>query len=112
MRAFAAEREEVRRPPDEGIYVHGLFLDGCRWDKPGQKLTDSNPKVLYAPLPVLLVTGVLLSEKKTDAYSYTCPCYKNPQRGGKNFIFAVDLASGDPPQKWTLRGVALLASKE
>ena len=104
------EKAEVRRPPDEGIYVHGLFLDGCRWDKPGNKLVDSTPKVIYSELPVLLVTGCLAAEKKADAYSYACPCYANPKRGGLNFIFTVDLRSEDPPQKWILRGVALLAS--
>mgnify|MGYP003328723950 CR=1 FL=1 len=50
------------------------------------------------------------AEKKADAYSYACPCYANPKRGGLNFIFTVDLRSEDPPQKWILRGVALLAS--
>jgi dynein heavy chain len=104
------EKAEVRRPPDEGIYVHGLFLDGCKWDKPGNKLVDSTPKVIYSELPVLLVTGCLAAEKKADAYSYACPCYANPKRGGLNFIFTVDLRSEDPPQKWILRGVALLAS--
>merc|ERR1719482_2686938 len=47
------EKEEVRKGPDEGVYIYGLFLDGCRWDKPGNKLADSVPKVLFAPLPVL-----------------------------------------------------------
>ena len=107
---IGVDKEEVRKPPDEGIYVHGLFLDGCRWDKQGNKLADSTPKVMHAALPVLLVTGILASEKKTDMYSYACPCYKNPKRGGNNFIFAVDLRSEDPPQKWILRGVSLLAS--
>ena len=51
------EREEVRKGPEEGIYIYGLFLDGCRWDKQGNKLVDSTPKVIFAPLPVLLVTG-------------------------------------------------------
>ena len=45
--------------------------------KPGNKLADSVPKVLFAPLPVLLVTGQLASEKKNDAYSYSAPCYKS-----------------------------------
>jgi len=109
-RVINVEREEVRRPPDEGIYIYGLYLDGCRWDKGSAKLTDSTPKVLYSSLPVLHVTGVLASEKKTDMYSYVCPCYANPSRGALNLIFPVDLPSGDPPQKWILRGVALLAS--
>ena len=71
------EREEVRKGPDEGVYIYGLFLDGCRWDKPGNKLADAVPKVLFAPLPVLLITGILQSERKLDAYSYSAPCYKS-----------------------------------
>ena len=111
-RVVNMEREEVRKGPDEGVYIYGLFLDGCRWDKPGNKLADSVPKVLFAPLPVLLVTGQLQSERKLDAYSYSSPCYTNKTRRGLNFIFAVDLRSEDPPQKWTLRGVCLLCSKD
>ena len=39
------ERDEVRKGPDEGIYIYGLFLEGCRWDKAGNRLADSEPKV-------------------------------------------------------------------
>ena len=46
-RVVNMEREEVRKGPDEGVYIYGLFLDGCRWDKPGNKLADSVPKVLF-----------------------------------------------------------------
>ena len=106
------EKDEVRKGPDEGVYIYGLFLDGCRWDKQGNKLADSVPKVLFAPLPVLLVTGQLATEKKSDGYSYSAPCYKNKTRRGINFIFPVDLRSEDPPQKWVLRGVCLLCAKD
>jgi len=111
-KVFNFEREEVRKGPDEGIYIYGLYLDGCRWDKQANKLVDSTPKVIFAPLPVLLVTGQLQGDKKADMYNYSCPCYKNPKRTGLNFIFDVDLRSEDPPQRWILRGVALLCSKE
>ena len=111
-RVVNMEREEVRKGPDEGVYIYGLFLDGCRWDKQGNKLADSVPKVLFAPLPVLLVTGQLANEKKADSYSYSAPCYKNKTRRGLNFIFPVDLRSEEPTQKWTLRGVCLLCSKD
>ena len=61
---------------------------------------------------MLHVTGCVVAEKKPEiGYTYVCPCYKNPARGANNLIFAVDLPSGDPPKKWVLRGVALLASK-
>jgi len=111
-RVVNMEREEVRKGPDEGVYIYGLFLDGCRWDKPTNKLADSVPKVLFAPLPVLLVTGQLSTEKKADSFSYSAPCYTNKTRRGLNFVFAVDLRSEEPPQKWTLRGVCLLCTKD
>lgn len=83
-KVFSFEKEEVKRPPEEGIYIYGLFLDGCRWDKQANKLVDSMPKVIFAPLPVLLVTGQPQGDKKADVYNYACPCYKNPKRGGHN----------------------------
>lgn len=85
------EREDVRKGPDEGAYFYGLFLEGCKWDKPGNKLTDSDPKVLFAPLPVLHVTGALAvsgGAAASGAPTYSCPCYKNPKRTGLNFICA------------------------
>ena len=32
-------REEVRSPPREGAYIHGLFMEGARWD------TQVNPEM-------------------------------------------------------------------
>ena len=109
------EREEVRKGPDEGVYIHGLFLEGCKWDKYNNKLADSEPKVLHASLPVLHVTGALVVASGPGggaAPAYACPCYKNPRRTDLNFIFAVDLRSEEAPSKWTLRGVCLLTSKD
>lgn len=52
------EFDQLREPPSEGVYIYGLFLDGCAWSNKEGKLTDSEPKKLYHPLPVMLVTGV------------------------------------------------------
>ena len=112
VQVLRAEREEVRKQPDEGVHVYGLFIEGCRWDKQGNRLAESEPKVLFAPVPVLLVSGQLASEKQTGGHLYSAPCYKNPSRTDRNFIFAVDLRTEEQPTKWTLRGVCLLTSKD
>jgi len=106
------ERDEVRKQPDEGVHLYGLFIEGCRWDKPGNKLADSEPKVLFASMPVVLVSGQLASDAAKGGQNYSAPCYNNPKRTALNFIFAVDLRTEDPPSKWTLRGCCLLTSKD
>jgi len=69
------EESDVREAPAEGIYVHGLYLEGCSWNKKEMTLVDSPPKVLVAPLPVLFITGVQKTQKKVDYMTYECPVY-------------------------------------
>lgn len=52
------EFETLKETPAEGVYIYGLFLDGCAWSGRENKLVDPEPKKLYCPLPVLYVTGV------------------------------------------------------
>lgn len=52
------DADAIREPPAEGVYIYGLFLDGCAWSHREGRLVDSDPKKLFCPLPVLHVTGV------------------------------------------------------
>ena len=52
------DADAIREPPGEGVYIYGLFLDGCAWSPREGRLVDSDPKKLFCPLPVLHVTGV------------------------------------------------------
>jgi dynein heavy chain len=104
-------KDDVKAPPEEGVYVHGLFLDGAAWDASDMRLIDSAPKVLYSPLNVVWVSATNTARSK-DNTIYVCPCYKVPKRTGLNYIFEIDLSTRDPPEKWTMRGVALLCSKQ
>lgn len=45
--------EEYTCPPQEGVYVHGMFIEGCRWDGDNKMLSESFPKVLVSPAPVV-----------------------------------------------------------
>jgi len=105
------EVESLKEDPKEGVYIYGLFLDGCAWSSKEGRLVDSEPKKLYCPLPVMHVTGVLLKDKRPSSV-FSAPCYTLKRRTGLNFITHFNLRTDDrdPPQKWTLRGVGLLAS--
>ena len=109
------EESDVREPPAEGIYIHGLYLEGCTWSKKEMSLVDSPPKLLVSPLPVLFITGVQRAQKKVDYMTYECPVYFrfDPRKRGMtaaqpNFMFAPDIKTNELPSKWILRGVGLL----
>jgi hypothetical protein len=63
------EFENLKESPSEGVYIYGLYLDGCSWSGRENKLVDSDPKKLYHPLPVLYVTGV---QAKVCASLFVC----------------------------------------
>jgi len=105
------DRDDVKHGPAEGIYIYGLFLDGSKWDRGKGVLTDSDPKVIYSPLPILHIaaTGSIDKTKVRDTI-YSCPVYRAPKRTGLNFITAVNLKTDEGSMKWVLRGVALLTT--
>lgn len=43
--------DEFSSSPEDGVYVYGLFLEGARWDKSKQCLTEMMPRVLYDKMP-------------------------------------------------------------
>jgi len=111
---FDARR--IRNPPsDGGVYIKGMFLDGCSWDTKNKMLCESKPKELHTPLPIIHVTAVSKSAKgeKTNkkVKMYPCPVYTVPKRTDLNYVFVMDVPSKLSPDHWTLRGVAGLCSK-
>jgi len=111
--------DHVKQSPTEGVYLHGLFLDGAAYDKKESILVESEPKKLFVPLPILHVSVLTKEEshkRRKELYGshgpYECPVYKYRPRTDRFFIFFVTLKC--TPEKnakhWTLRGVALLTT--
>ena len=111
--------EQVKTSPAEGIYIHGLFLDGAAWSRQEGNLVESQPKTLFVPLPILYVTGNSRKDEeksKREIFGtigpYECPVYKYASRTDRYFIFFTNLKCTVEkyPNKWALRGVALLCN--
>lgn len=99
--------EDIEMATREGAYIHGMFLDGARWDVTGGVLDEAQMKQVYAPMPVILVRAAT-QEKAAQLYDmYQCPVYQTELRG-LTFVFVAGLRTKASPAKWILAGTALL----
>nr|XP_025719696.1 dynein heavy chain 9, axonemal [Callorhinus ursinus] len=99
-------REDFRSPPREGAYIHGLFMEGARWDAQAGIITEATLKDLTPPMPVMFIRAI--PADKQDCHSiYPCPVYRTRQRG-PTYVWAFNLKTKEKPSKWVLAGVALL----
>uniref|UniRef100_A0A8C0H9D3 Uncharacterized protein n=2 Tax=Chelonoidis abingdonii TaxID=106734 RepID=A0A8C0H9D3_CHEAB len=99
-------REDLSSPPREGAYVHGLFMEGARWDMQTGMMTDARLKDLTPVMPVIFIKAIPADKQDTRSV-YPCPVYKTRQRG-PTYVWTFNLKTKENPSKWVLAGVALL----
>ncbi|XP_048507335.1 dynein axonemal heavy chain 6 [Athalia rosae] len=100
--------------PQDGVLIHGLFLDAGKWDFQFMVLVDANKGEMNPSLPVLHVQPTA-SLPEVDP-RYVCPLYKTSVRAGvlsttghsTNFVVAILLSSARQQSYWILKGTALL----
>ncbi|XP_050760847.1 dynein axonemal heavy chain 1 [Gymnogyps californianus] len=108
---------ELTRHPDKGCYIHGLFLEGARWDPAAFQLAESRPKELYTEMAVLWLLPVP-NRKPPATGTYLCPIYKTLTRAGTlsttghstNYVIAVEIPTDKPQKHWIKRGTALICA--
>ncbi|KAK7201222.1 dynein heavy chain [Novymonas esmeraldas] len=110
--------EDIEDAVENGVYIHGVFVEGAGFSLERGTLVESKPGELYKPMPVIHLEPVRLSEVTATADTYACPLYKTSARVGTlsttglstNYVVTLDIASatGVRPRHWIERGVALL----
>merc|ERR1711990_696950 len=128
---------KVIKPVEEGVLIHGLFLEGSQWHKNDKRFEEQTSKDLFFPFPIIHVSAESTNKemmdkaqaKKADAGNkekthYFTPVYKYPKRNDRYLIFRAylkaDAPAGQlklsqgvtPVMNWKLKGVALLCCKE
>ncbi|XP_054702261.1 dynein axonemal heavy chain 17 [Grus americana] len=99
-------REDVTAPPREGSYVHGLFMEGARWDIHSGVITDARLKELTPMMPVIFIRAIPVDRMDTKNV-YECPVYKTRMRG-PTYVWTFNLKTKEKAAKWILAAVALL----
>ncbi|KAG2533277.1 hypothetical protein JM18_000527 [Phytophthora kernoviae] len=117
--------DTVDAPARDGQFVHGLYLEGARWDLGNSVLEGSIPREMYVTMPVLTCRAIVNTVNKDSSGGssggnsskqggvggtgniFECPVYRTQQRG-PTLIFVSPLRTKVPPAKWVLAGVAML----
>lgn len=66
----------LEQPPDEGVYIRGLFMEGARWNMEEYCIDESHPKILYDEFPPVripyswLLVYIIYCALSTDCNNY------------------------------------------
>ena len=96
----------MQSPPREGAYIHGLYMEGARWDINVGSIVESRLKELHPLMPVMFIKA-LTQDKQEMRNLYECPIYITRQRG-PTYVWTFNLRTKERASKWVLAGVALL----
>ncbi|XP_025728782.1 dynein axonemal heavy chain 11 isoform X1 [Callorhinus ursinus] len=99
-------KEDYGHPPREGAYLHGLIMEGARWDTQSGTIAEACLKEVTSVMPVIFAKAIPTDRQETK-HTYECPVYRTKMRGS-NYVWTFRLKSPDKTAKWVLAGVALL----
>jgi len=108
--------EDVKEEAEDGVNVHGLYLEGARWDFKRECIEDSFAREPIVTFPVIWLEPVDVGLYLDDG-CYSCPFYKTSTRRGElsttghstNFVRYLQLTSELQADYWIRRGAALLS---
>ena len=121
-----AASAQITTKATHGAFIHGLYLEGARFDDTTLTLAESRPRELHTAMPLVLllpaprhdIPTVIDEDPHGTAAVYQCPVYKTSLRQGTlsttghstNFVMFIrlPLSPQHRAKHWIKRGVALL----
>jgi dynein heavy chain, axonemal len=108
--------EDVPAAPPDGVFIHGMFMEGARFDPKEGCMAESHQGELFAPMNVLHLMPDKIGPDRAKG-NYECPFYKTNVRAGTlsttghstNHVCNFWLKSKEDPLLWTRRGTALIS---
>ncbi|CAM9220423.1 unnamed protein product [Chrysoparadoxa australica] len=119
----ALDPGDVKEPPPDGVYIHGLLMEGGRFDREAMLMAESQPGVLLDEMPCIWLKPYETAKEggpsKTQSI-YNCPLYKTSIRAGTlsttghstNFVVALTVPSSEEQAHWIRRGCAMLCMRD
>eukprot|EP00929_Paragymnodinium_shiwhaense_P038457 TRINITY_DN20312_c0_g1_i2.p1 TRINITY_DN20312_c0_g1~~TRINITY_DN20312_c0_g1_i2.p1 ORF type:complete len:524 (-),score=96.21 TRINITY_DN20312_c0_g1_i2:446-2017(-) len=106
--------EALEDHPPEGIFIHGIFMDGAAWDYQEMVIGVQEFGVMFVRCPI--VNMIPIVDKVINTERYSMPLYKTSVRAGTlsttghstNYVLSVEVDTNETPNFWVLKGAALL----
>jgi len=92
----------------QGQFIHGISMEGARWDTAVGELVESKPRETYSACPVMKLMGVCSADYQHGEGYYECPIYATPTRGPTYVLSAQLPCKGVSSRRWVLSGVAMI----
>lgn len=83
---YEVQQEQHSSPPEDGVYVYGLFLEGARWDQAKQCLEEMHPRVLYDEMPHVSFNFLGLKVKLTEFINWNLDLRQELDKSSKFFV--------------------------
>jgi len=106
-------------PVEDGALVHGLYMEGARWNDAEGVIADSFLKDLHPVMPLLHIFSLqapALKNRFIDQGYYECPVFACTTRGASNtnaiWGASLKMAESDRKEKWVSAAVCMLFSED
>lgn len=67
------DEDDIEDPPTQGVYIVGLYMEGCKWDGDNNVLVDSDPGILFVNSPI--IHFLPYEDYTPDSENYLMPVY-------------------------------------